>query len=139
MTAPSATPDSSPDDAAPWRVVCLCAAWCGVCREWRALFDQVAAAHPELGFDWVDVEDEAEALGEVDIETFPTMLVARGNQPLFYGPIPPSASQLSRLVSSLRAHPKAGLVPAEATPLLQRLVSGVLPARWPTEARPPVL
>ena len=28
-----------------WQVICLCAQWCGVCREWRDLFDQVAAAH----------------------------------------------------------------------------------------------
>jgi thioredoxin-like negative regulator of GroEL len=116
-------------DSPPWRVVCLCAAWCGVCRDWRAAFDQAAAAHPGVPFDWVDVEDDADALGEVDIETFPTVLVACGNRPLFYGPITPSASQLTRLLASLQADPRPGALPPEAAALLQRLVSTVRPAR----------
>ena len=47
-----------------WRVICLCAQWCGVCRDWRALFDEAAKAHPGLRFAWVDVEDEAQAMGK---------------------------------------------------------------------------
>ncbi|WP_298931160.1 co-chaperone YbbN [uncultured Ramlibacter sp.] len=116
-----------PDDStAPWRVICLCAAWCGVCRDWRAAFDDVAAAHPQWRFAWVDVEDEAQALGEVDVETFPTLLVAHGEQPLFYGPMAPSAAQLQRLLASLREG--GGAAPGPAAALLQRLLAGVLPA-----------
>ncbi len=122
------TPGSSPSEPL-WRVICLCAQWCGVCREWRALFEQTAATHAQLAFDWVDVEDEADALGEIDIETFPTLMIARGGDPLFYGPVPPSAAQLARLIASLQDRPKAGSVPPEAAPLLQRLLAGVLPAR----------
>jgi len=117
----SAAP-SSPD----WLVVCLCAAWCGVCRDWRPLFDAAAASHPGLRFEWVDVEDEAEALGEVDIETFPTLLIARAGQPRFFGPLPPSQAQLERLLASLQADPAAARVAPEARPLLQRLETGVL-------------
>lgn len=62
-------------------VICLCADWCGVCREWRDAFERTAAAHSGLRFAWVDVEDEAEAMGDVDIETFPTLLIARGPIP----------------------------------------------------------
>src|SRR5512133_1733678 len=82
-------------------VICLCAEWCGACREWRALFAQAAAMHPDLRFGWVDVEDEAAALGDVDIETFPTLLVADGGRPLFFGPIQPSGAQLTRLLANL--------------------------------------
>lgn len=105
-----------------WRVICLCAAWCGVCRDWRAAFDEAAAAHPGVRFDWVDVEDEADALGEVDVDTFPTVLIAQGGHPRFYGPVLPSAAQLGRLVQSLRSEPRAAAsVSAEAGPLLERL------------------
>ena len=32
-------------------------------------------------------------MGDVDIETFPTLLVAHGGRPLFFGPVQPSAAQ----------------------------------------------
>lgn len=101
------------------RVICLCAGWCGVCRDWRALFDQAAAAHPRHRFGWIDVEDEADALGDPDIETFPTLLVARGGQALFLGPVPPLLGPLGRLLESLAAGgPAAG---PEAQELLRRI------------------
>lgn len=115
--------DPAPRD---WWVICLCAEWCGVCREWRELFEQLAAAHPDLQFAWVDVEDQAQAMGDVDIETFPTMLIAQGDSPRFFGPVQPSPTQVSRLLASLMD----GLVPvkepAEAAALLQRLAPVVL-------------
>ena len=52
------TRDTAASPAPTWTVVCLCAGWCGVCREYRAVFDALAAAHPQVRFDWVDVEDE---------------------------------------------------------------------------------
>lgn len=115
-------------DAAPhgW-VICLCAEWCGVCREWRDAFMQAAAAHPELRFAWVDIEDEADAMGDVDIETFPTVLIAREGQPLFYGPVLPSGTQFTRLIASLQEHSGATAVAREAAPLLERLTASVLP------------
>lgn len=116
------------DDQARWWVVCLCAQWCGVCRDWRPVFEAQARAHPQLRFAWVDVEDEADAMGDVDIETFPTVLVGRGDQALFLGPVLPSAPGFARLIDSLLAQPQpAPGLPAEATPLLRRLAAGVLP------------
>ncbi|NPC58123.1 thioredoxin family protein [Caenimonas soli] len=120
---------SSADAASHWWVICLCAEWCGVCREWREAFTQAAAAHPELRFAWVDVEDEADAMGDVDIETFPTVLIAREGEPLFYGPVLPSGSQFTRLIASLQDTPASAAVSVEAAPLLERLAASVLPKR----------
>ncbi len=81
------------------RVVCLCAGWCGVCRDYRAVFDTAAIrAGAAATFAWVDVEDEAELVGEIDVENFPTLLIARGAQALFFGPITPQPGTLARLV-----------------------------------------
>jgi thioredoxin 1 len=108
-------------------VICLCAEWCGVCREWRDAFTQTAAAYPQLRFAWVDVEDEAEAMGDVDIETFPTLLIARENRPLFLGPVQPSGTQLTRLIASLLEDTRVSpSVPAEAAALMERLAATVL-------------
>jgi thioredoxin 1 len=114
-----------------WRVVALCAEWCNVCREWRTAFDEVARSRADIRFAWVDVEDEADAMGDLDIETFPTVLIARGPEALFLGPVQPQAAQLSRLIGSLKhAQTDEALsrpaVSADATALLARLLAGVL-------------
>ena len=107
-------------------MICLCAEWCGVCREWRGLFEQLALDRPDLHVAWVDVEDEAHAMGDVDIETFPTLLIAQDGTPRFFGPVQPSAAQLSRLLASLAEYPAALRKPAEAAALLQRLTPASL-------------
>ena len=103
----------------------LCAGWCGVCGEWRAVFDAAAANHPQDHFVWIDIEDQDELVGDIDVETFPTLLVGSGDRVLFYGPILPSPGLLTRLLTSLD-----GSAPAASTPqtqaLLQRLVSAQL-------------
>ena len=90
------------DDEAPW-VVCLCAEWCGTCRDYRPLFEEVARAHPGLRFAWVDIEDHAEFADEFDVETFPTVLVAGQDGTRFLGPLLPNAQTLTRMLSALQA------------------------------------
>ena len=120
--------DSTTGDEQPtWWVACLCAAWCGVCRDWLPLFTAQARDRPGMHFAWVDVEDEDDAMGDVDIETFPTLLVARGDEVLYLAPIPPMASQFKRLLARLQAQqaPDPG-IGADAKALLHRLQAGVL-------------
>lgn len=104
----------------------MCAEWCGVCREWRDVFTQAAATYPQLRFAWIDVEDEADAMGDVDIETFPTLLIARESKPLFYGPVLPSGTQFTRLISSVQDAPATASVSEEAASLLQSLMGRIL-------------
>ena len=118
---------SQPGAADAWRVICLCAAWCGVCRDWTPVFEQLAATHPQVRFAWVDVEDEADAMGDVDIETFPTLLVAQGARARFFGPVQPSPMQVSRLLEGLISGPATERAAGpEAGPLLARLDAVVL-------------
>ena len=76
-------------------IVCLCADWCGSCREYRAAFEALRVRYGDRAdFAWVDVEDESDALGDPDIENFPTLLIAAGAAALFYGAVtPPSAER----------------------------------------------
>lgn len=87
---------------AHWWVVCLCAAWCGTCGQYRPLFDALACAHPGVRFEWVDIEDDADIAGDLDVETFPTLLIADGHRALFLGPLLPQAPVLARLLASLQ-------------------------------------
>jgi thiol-disulfide isomerase/thioredoxin len=82
-------------------VICLCADWCSTCRDYRAVFEQAAAAHPALAFRWLDIEDEADTLGDVDVETFPTLLIGDARAVRFAGPVLPQAGHLARLLRSL--------------------------------------
>jgi thioredoxin 1 len=102
----------------PLWVVCLCAEWCGACREYRPLFEQVARAHPQFRFAWVDVEDHADLADDFDVETFPTMLIANGDGTRFLGPLLPHAETLSRLLTALQ--------PAQASSPEVRTLLGAL-------------
>ena len=64
---------------------------------------EFAAAHPHLLVAWIDIEDEDEAMGDIEVDTFPTLLVAEGSEPRFFGPVPPSGPQLARMVARLQA------------------------------------
>ena len=106
MQSAAALPDSAPAAAASgWWAVCLCADWCGTCRDYRALFEALAPAHPGVRFVWVDIEDEADVAGDLDVETFPTLLIADSQTARFLGPLLPQAGVLSRLIESLVTDP----------------------------------
>ena len=63
--------EPEPVDAPLW-VACLCAAWCGTCGDYRAVFDMVAReSAPAARFLWIDIEDAADALGKSVFEKFP--------------------------------------------------------------------
>ena len=86
------------------RVVCLCAAWCGVCRDYAAVFDGAALAFgAQAEFTRIDIEDDAELVSDVDVENFPTLLITRGAQPLFFGTVTPHTQTLARLVQGALA------------------------------------
>src|SRR5690606_4229900 len=85
-------------------VVCLCAAWCGTCREYETVFAALRKSLPGHRYRWLDIDDEAELLGEVAIETFPTPLVAPQGAVLFAGPVLPRLGDVQRLLQVLQAH-----------------------------------
>lgn len=83
-------------------VICLCAEWCGTCRDYRTGFDGLAALFPDVRFQWLDIEEQADLLGDLDIENFPTVFVQRGDLILFFGTLLPHLSHLQRLIETYR-------------------------------------
>ena len=122
MESPVALPDPAcPPAASGWWVVCLCADWCGTCRDYRALFDALAPAYPGVRFVWVDIEDEADVAGDLDVETFPTLLIAAGQTARFLGPLLPQAGVLSRLIESLQADQGSARADPQAQAVFERV------------------
>jgi thioredoxin-like negative regulator of GroEL len=83
-----------------WVVACLCAAWCGTCGSYRAAFDALAARHPEHAFVWIDIEDQADVVGDLDVENFPTLLLQRGDNVAFFGTVLPDAAIAERMLQA---------------------------------------
>jgi thiol-disulfide isomerase/thioredoxin len=117
-------------DETPLLLACLCADWCGTCRDYRALF---AALQAEFGaaaaFAWVDIEDDDEALGTVEVDDFPTLLIARGEQIVFFGTVMPHLQTARRLLlgaldGSLRGTPATDDARLAGLPARLRALAG---------------
>jgi hypothetical protein len=91
-----------------WTVVCLCAAWCRTCEGYGPAFAQRAEKTGDARHIWIDVEDDEEIIGDIDIETFPTLLVLQGERPMFFGPVLPHIDVVDRTLRALRQHGPAG-------------------------------
>jgi thioredoxin 1 len=92
-------------DEPPLLVACLCAAWCGTCRDYAPLLAELdRSIGAPLRTRWIDIEDEAELVDAIDVENFPTLLIARGDRVLFYGTVLPHAATLQRLAETALAN-----------------------------------
>lgn len=83
-----------------WVVACLCAEWCDSCRSYRPGFKQLAGAHPDKRFVWIDIEDQAGLVGDIDVENFPTLLIQRGDTVAFFGAVLPDLKLADRLIQA---------------------------------------
>lgn len=106
------------------RVVCLCADWCSACRAWRPDWEALAARHPQLRWQWLDIEDEADLMDAVglEIETFPTVLLMRGDRALHLGAVPPQPAFVDHLIDRLSA---PGAAPTMVSPAASALAAAL--------------
>jgi thioredoxin reductase (NADPH) len=101
-------------------VVCLCAAWCDTCAEFRVAFDRIAAARPGMRFVWLDIEDDSELCGDVDVENFPTLAIYRDDALLHFGVSLPQEGTVARLVDAMASHSPAAAAGPDAVVALPR-------------------
>ena len=102
-------------------VIGLCAAWCGTCGEFRADFEQLAADRTDATFVWLDIEDDAEIVGDIDVENFPTIAVYRDGVPMHFGVSLPQRQIVARVLSSIGPTSQPIAVPEAVTTLPARL------------------
>lgn len=95
--------------AGGWTVACLCAGWCGTCSSYRASFEAMAARHPALRFVWIDIEDQADIVGDLDIDNFPTLLLQHDDTVAFFGTVLPDPAVAERLLAAQLATAPADL------------------------------
>lgn len=78
------------------------APWCGPCKGFAPVFEQVAAEHPDVTFAKVNTDVEQELAGALGIRSIPTIMVFREQVLLFSQPGALSAGQLSELMEKVK-------------------------------------
>jgi len=110
-------------------VACLCAAWCRTCDDYRPVFeaavDELRRAGVSVTAHWIDIEDEAELVGDYDVETFPTLLVADAQRVRFVGPLTPQPETLRRLLRATVLEASSDATGPQVTPAVEALAAGV--------------
>lgn len=81
-------------------VTCLCATWCTTCELYRQTFAEMAKLFPETKFRWIDIEDESDFVGDVDVVNFPTLLITEGRQIRFFGTVTTQLRVLEAMIAA---------------------------------------
>jgi thioredoxin 1 len=79
------------------------ASWCGPCRTFGPIYEQVSEAHPDLVFGKIDTEAEQQLAGEFGIRSIPTLAIIRDNVMVFSQPGVVPADALEDLIGQVRA------------------------------------
>lgn len=103
-------------------IACFCAAWCRTCDDYTHVVAFLKEQYaPTADVVWVDIEDHAEVLDEVDVENFPTLLVSDQHQVYFWGALLPHATTVTQLIDRVLSGKIQGVTDDAITQLDQRL------------------
>lgn len=95
-------------------VVALCATWCDTCNAFRAAFERIADARPGIVFLWLDIEDDSDLCGDIDVENFPTLAIYRGDILVHHGVSLPQEGTVARLIDEMADRTAGGAEAPEA-------------------------
>lgn len=79
------------------------AAWCGPCRQFGPIFEQVSEKFPEVAFGKVDTEAQVELARAANITSIPTLMAFRERVLVFSQAGAVGASELTKLVEAVGA------------------------------------
>lgn len=86
-----------------WYVVAFCADWCLTCKSYLDVFARCSKNNAWASFLWVDVEDHSDFLGDIDIETFPTVMMVHDDKVVFLGAVDPFESVLNKMLLAFKS------------------------------------
>ena len=67
-------------------------------------------------FLWVDIEDDSELVDDLEVETFPTLLIGQGERVCFIGPVLPGPAAAQRLIQAAQDNPAMSAASPNAPP-----------------------
>ena len=83
------------------KILVVCADWCSVCSGYKVTLNDLS------GFDinWIDINDFESLTDEIEVETFPTVIIFNGVDVLFLGAVEPNIKALTSLLSAVKETP----------------------------------
>ena len=83
-------------------IVDFWADWCGPCKRFAPVFQQVSEKHPDVVFGKVDTEDQRALAGGLGIQSIPTLMAFRGGYLVYREAGAISAPQFEELVKAVK-------------------------------------
>lgn len=78
------------------------AEWCGPCKQFGPIFEEVSEKHPDIVFAKVNVEEEQELAGMFQVRSIPTIALMREQVVVYANPGALPASNLEEAIQQLR-------------------------------------
>ena len=78
------------------------ATWCGPCRAFAPIYEQISEKHEDITFGKVDTEAERELAAYFEIRSIPTLMIFRDQIPVFSQPGMLPANVLEDLIGKVR-------------------------------------
>lgn len=78
------------------------AEWCGPCKQFAPVYEEVSEQHPEITFAKVDTETEQELAAAANITSIPTLMAFREKVLVFSQPGALNAEQLNQVVTAVK-------------------------------------
>ncbi|WP_261624051.1 thioredoxin family protein [Nesterenkonia marinintestina] len=76
--------------------------WCGPCKSFAPVYEQVSAQHDDVTFGKVDTESEQELAAAANITSIPTLMAFREKVLVFSQPGALNAQQLEEVVTAVK-------------------------------------
>lgn len=76
--------------------------WCGPCKMFAPVYDDVSGKHDDIVFGKIDTEDQQQLAAAAGISSIPTLMAFRENVLVFSQPGAINAQQLDHLVEQVR-------------------------------------
>ena len=78
------------------------AGWCGLCKQFAPVYEQVSGEHPDIVFGKVDTEAERGLAAAANITSIPTLMAFRDKVLVYAQPGAVNATQLQELVTAVK-------------------------------------
>ena len=79
-------------------IVDFWAPWCGPCKGFAPLYEELSEKYPDIVFAKVNTEEEQALAGEFQIRSIPTLMIFREQIILFSQPGAPQSSQMEQII-----------------------------------------
>ncbi len=76
--------------------------WCGPCKQFAPIYEQVSEQHPDVTFAKVDTEAEQELAAAANITSIPTLMAFREKVLVFSQPGALNADQLNEVITAVK-------------------------------------